>query len=80
MQATKSRSRPNTVRYMARGAYALTAGDVNGDGKPDLITASESGKTVSVLMNSGNGTFQPKVNYTTGTSPSDTRGGCVTPA
>jgi hypothetical protein len=37
--------------------------DVNGDGKPDLITANQTGNTVSVLLNSGNGTFQDSPSY-----------------
>ena len=43
-------------------------GDFNGDGKPDLVIASEGGTysgsgEVSVLLNNGNGTFQAALNY-----------------
>jgi len=39
----------------APGAIYLTAGDVNGDGHPDLVTAGAGG--VDLLLNNGNGTF-----------------------
>ena len=60
---------------------ALTVGDFNGDGRPDIVTANlgnyqspsslqtYDGKTVSVLLNKGNGTFAPKVDYTVGPGP-----------
>jgi hypothetical protein len=32
-------------------------GDVNGDGKLDLVTANGAGKSVSVLLGNGDGTF-----------------------
>jgi hypothetical protein len=62
------------VQY-ASGAdtYTVTTEDLNGDGKLDLVTANTgkgSGTTVSVLLGNGDGTFQPHVDYTVGTSPS----------
>jgi len=47
----------------------VVAGDVNGDGKPDLAVAHGQGSTVSVLMNQGNGTYAPKVDYPTASKP-----------
>jgi hypothetical protein len=42
----------------------MQAGDFNGDGIPDLATAN-SGRSVSVLMSNGDGTFQPARNTST---------------
>ena len=47
----------------------VTVSDVNGDGKPDIITANDatSGNgTISVLLNNGDGTFAQYVSYPTG--------------
>jgi hypothetical protein len=34
--------------------------DLNGDGRPDLVTANRDSNTVSLLLGQGNGTFQAK--------------------
>ena len=47
----------------------IALGDVNGDGKADIVTANYNTNTVSVFLNNGNGTFATKVDYTTGSSP-----------
>ena len=49
--------------------YSIAVADVNGDGKPDLLTANaiSNGGTAGVLLGNGNGTFQPVVSYFTGT-------------
>jgi hypothetical protein len=43
----------------------VTATDVDGDEKPDIIVANESGHTVGVFLNLGNGTFKDQVIYST---------------
>ena len=46
---------------------AVMVGDVNNDGKLDLVVANRTSSTVSVLL--GNGIFQAKTDYVTGTYP-----------
>ena len=45
--------------------YCVAIGDLDGDGKPDLAVANEQESTVSVLLASGGGTFEPQVKYVT---------------
>ncbi len=67
-----------TVKASAGGAFtalspfganlspvAAAMGDFNGDGKVDVALALTGGN-VAVLLSKGDGTFQPPVNYTTG--------------
>jgi FG-GAP-like repeat/FG-GAP repeat len=42
---------------------SVALGDVNGDGKPDVVIAAHGTPAVSVFINNGNGTLQPKVDY-----------------
>jgi hypothetical protein len=46
-----------------KGPYSAIPGDVNGDGKLDLVTANGQGDSVSVLLGNGDGTFQAHVEY-----------------
>jgi hypothetical protein len=45
-------------------AVGLAMGDLNGDGHPDLALADEN-RSVEVLINNGDGSFQPPVAYPT---------------
>src|SRR5262249_23128954 len=49
---------------------SIAAVDVNGDGKPDLVTANSATNTVSVLLGNGDGTFQPQQTLDVGSQPS----------
>jgi hypothetical protein len=48
----------------------VAAADLNGDGKPDLAVTNQSGDSVSVLLNKGNGTFAARIDYFAGPTPS----------
>src|SRR5262249_52589849 len=48
---------------------AQVTGDFNGDGKADLAVVNQGSNTVSVLLGTGDGTFQPKTDYATGATP-----------
>jgi hypothetical protein len=45
-------------------ANSVAVGDVNGDGKPDLVVANQN--SVGVLLGNGDGTFQPALSYGSG--------------
>ena len=51
------------------GAYGLAVGDVNGDGKPDLLAAQFGSTNVSLFLGNGDGTLQPVVNLPVGNKP-----------
>ena len=64
----------------AEGPEAITAGDLNGDRKPDLVTVSHSEEfveegcpihVVSVLLNRGDGTFGARRDFPTSGCPLD---------
>jgi hypothetical protein len=56
----------------------VDAGDVNGDGKPDVVAALNcSPGEVAVMFGTGNGSFQPPVYYSTGETSAFTYSGTV---
>ena len=56
--------------------FSVAIGDLNGDGKPDLALANQGSKSVSVYRNTsttgsiGAGSFAPRQDFTTGSTPS----------
>src|SRR5436853_1170076 len=48
------------------GPYSVAAGDLNGDGRLDLVVANSLANTVSVLLGNGDGTFQPARDFDAG--------------
>jgi hypothetical protein len=60
----------NRVDHQAgRQPHSVAIGDVNQDGKRDLVTANFS-DSVSVFINGGDGSFRPRVDYRAGSGPS----------
>ena len=51
------------------GPRTVVAVDVNGDGKPDLVSCNTLDNTVSVSLGNGDGTFQAPVAYNLGNEP-----------
>ncbi len=61
------------VNFSVQGSpFALTIGDINGDGKPDLVVVNSDSNSVSALPNvstSGTIAFAPVLNFATGLNP-----------
>lgn len=51
------------------GFASLAVADFNGDGHADIALISQSGNTVTVLINNGDGTFGAPTDYATGSGP-----------
>ena len=51
------------------GPAQLIVADFNGDHIPDLATVNTSANTVSILINNGDGTFRPQLEFATGPAP-----------
>jgi dienelactone hydrolase len=52
------------------GPVAVATGDLNADGKLDIILGAPGSGTANVLLGNGDGTFQAPASYTVGTSAS----------
>ena len=48
---------------------AIANADIDGDGRPDLVTANYGSNTVSVFFGQGKGTFTTKRDFQAGTNP-----------
>lgn len=57
--------------FAVNGAVAVHAGDVTGDGYPELLSSNPAGDTVTILFNPGDGTFdfKERSELPVGTSP-----------
>src|SRR5881397_804960 len=55
--------------HLGDAPVALAVGDVNGDGRADLVSANGRANTVSVLLGLGDGTFAPRLDFATGAGP-----------
>jgi FG-GAP-like repeat/FG-GAP repeat len=51
------------------GPVSLAVGDFNRDGNQDLVTANDPSNSVTVLLGSGNGSFQTPINLPAGIRP-----------
>src|SRR6266568_6100175 len=75
--ALPSPASAQTVSFIAHKDFvsgstpvSVAVGDFNGDGVQDLTLANYHDNTVSVLLGSGNGTFQAARTFSVGTNPS----------
>lgn len=56
-----------SVQYVIPGLpYHVAIGDLNGDSRPDLVTANGFSNSISVLKGNSNGSFTAPVDYTAG--------------
>lgn len=51
---------------LGSGPASIAVGDLDGDGKLDLVTANAEADSVSVLLNRGDGSFGPSTRYVVG--------------
>ena len=66
----------NTKSYPVGGsAGQIIVADFNGDHIPDVATVNGDTNTVSILINNGDGTFRPHLDFATGPGPSGVAAG-----
>ena len=56
---------PARIFATGQGSLSVAIGDVNGDGRPDLVAANYYSNDVSVLLGNGDGTFQAAQSFPT---------------
>ena len=61
------------IQWLDHWEDGFSTGDLNGDGRLDLVVAKNLRDEVSILINNGDGTFQAAVDFTVKNGPS-----CVT--
>ncbi len=66
---------PGSPIITGTGATFVATGDLNGDGRPDVVVVNTGANKISVLLGTGGGGFLAPVNYTVGSSPSDVLSG-----
>ncbi len=64
--ASQIRFAPARRSMVGSNPIGLVTGDLNGDGKADVITINMDDKNISVLLGNGDGSFQPAVPYALG--------------
>ena len=60
-----------TVYPTGDSPFSIQVCDLNGDGRPDLVTANADTDTVSVLLRNADGTYAAPVIFATGDEPGD---------